>query len=158
MASYMNIASIDSKLDNATISNSYMNNSVLQKHLFKNIPEVALCLKQTIDGIQNQANDLAFKDTANKDVHTVNGINACNILRQYVAMVIDNRQSDLYPSHKQLLFHMAMHMSYKDGANCTWGYLEDLAENQTPSSIGFEYYLHTMIWQRRLYQYRGRIL
>ena len=96
MASFISIPSDNGEPDYDGISHNYITNEVQEQHQFENIPEVGLCLKRLIDNIQAEANRLASDDPKNSEVHNINGINACNLVEQYIAMTVFYRESKLF--------------------------------------------------------------
>ena len=141
MASFINTSREIGEPDYDRISHNYITNEVQEQRQFENIPEIGLCLKRLIDNIQAEANRLASDDPKNSEVHNINGINACNLVEQYIAMTVYKKESNYYPTQRQLIFHMAMNMSYVNGENQSYKDIENIVEGVTSTPTGLEYNL-----------------
>ena len=118
--------------DYAITSNNYIANNAGQNQ-FTNIPEVPLSLTKLIQAIQNEANKIADNDQPNREVHLTNGKNACNMLKQYVAISIHTQPKE-FPSSRSLCFHMSKHISYVNNQSHSHDCVTHMVENNIAMS------------------------
>ena len=105
--------------------------------------------KDTLAPIQNEANKIADNDQPNREVHLTNGKNACNMLKQYVAISIHTQPKE-FPSSRSLCFHMSKHISYVNNQSHSHDCVTHMVENNIAMSnmndSGYEVVL--FLWKR----------
>jgi len=115
--------------DYTKISEHYINKEIPPSP-FSTTSEIPLFLKSLIEGIQSKSYAKADEQPDHRQIHLINGENACRMIKQHMPIIVHTMQQQ-FPPVELLCHHMAMHMSYPKTSSQQHTWLKNRLQGNT---------------------------